>query len=380
MMLLGLHILHGWHTHDSCKKKRRIKTSTEILEARAWMLRSVCWLLSPPMILFPEPWNFLGGSWFFSYILDPLPFSRNFGGQNGHFARFPQSNPRILRSPHARSWVNKKSARIHGRTTKTRGTWLNHSVLRLNMTETSPLWKSDPSHQNPPPKKKKRIWGFYGFACLLQEMQFFWEPPEKSWHKQRWRQKSWSKCLVPRPKEKTKPKAMKANNAMEKWTEAMVNVEDAKKQEKMANERRFAYRCALETSAQTTRADGAVIFSNRCWSDPLRQKVSSKHLRYYPVGLIKNIFEVHVPEVLLLQLSSYVWKFLGRVCSWMRWDDQDFVVNWKLMLRLTGVSVEGIYSLKSRHWTQHLLSGVSYGESPPQNLGEDRPNLKSWST
>ena len=55
---------------------------------------------------------------------------------------------------------------------------------------------------------------------------------------------SWSKCLT-RPKEKTKPKAMKANNAMEGWTEAMVNVEDAKKQEKMANERRFAYRCAL---------------------------------------------------------------------------------------------------------------------------------------
>lgn len=43
---------------------------------------------------------------------------------------------------------------------------------------------------------------------------------------------------------------MKANNAMEGWTEAMVNVEDAKKQEKMANERRFAYRCALETSKQ----------------------------------------------------------------------------------------------------------------------------------
>lgn len=38
---------------------------------------------------------------------------------------------------------------------------------------------------------------------------------------------------------------MKAKNAMEIWTEAMVNVEDAKKHEKMANERRFAERCAL---------------------------------------------------------------------------------------------------------------------------------------
>ena len=32
--MLGLHIIHGWHTHDSCKKKRRIKTSTEILEVK----------------------------------------------------------------------------------------------------------------------------------------------------------------------------------------------------------------------------------------------------------------------------------------------------------------------------------------------------------
>lgn len=50
---------------------------------------------------------------------------------------------------------------------------------------------------------------------------------------------------------------MKANNAMEGWTEAMVNVEDAKKHEKMANERRFAYRCALVH--RNNKADGAGI-------------------------------------------------------------------------------------------------------------------------
>ena len=164
------------------------------------MLRSVCWLISPPGyccrslflvagfnpsekyyssqignlpqlgVKIKNLWNhhlsfFLGGSWFFSYILDPI-----FWGQNGHFARFP--NP--IHDP------PESTRQVLGEQKECKNSWKNHKntrnmaepLLRLNMAEPSPLWKSEPSHQNP---LRKRIWGFYGSpACCC--MQFSGSP------------------------------------------------------------------------------------------------------------------------------------------------------------------------------------------------------------
>lgn len=167
------------------KRKDESRLQQKFWKLRAWILRSVCWLISPPRYCSRNleiSWGCLD-SFLTSWI--HFPIFAFFLGQNGHFARFPipihdplESTRQVL--------GEKKSARIHGRTTKTRGVlaWLmrlSHSKKAEHGWTISTLEiRTLPSE--PPKEKNLRIlW----VACLLL-YAIWWEPLE-SWHDKRWR-------------------------------------------------------------------------------------------------------------------------------------------------------------------------------------------------